>query len=56
MLSPCNKVCTIDEASGWCRGCGRTLAEIAAWASLGDAAQREIAARLPPRLARLRAD
>ncbi|MDO9487368.1 MAG: DUF1289 domain-containing protein [Sphingomonadaceae bacterium] len=56
MLSPCNKVCTIDEASGWCRGCGRTLAEIAAWGSLGDPAQRRIAERLPQRLARLRTD
>jgi len=54
MLSPCNKVCTIDDASGWCRGCGRTLDEIAAWGSLGDAAQRRIAERLPQRLARLR--
>lgn len=55
MLSPCNKICAIDETTGWCRGCGRTLDEIASWASIGDAEQRAIAERLPPRLARLRA-
>lgn len=56
MLSPCNKICTIDEPTGWCRGCARTLAEIAAWASITDAEQRLIAERLPQRLAQLRND
>ena len=27
--SPCQSVCVMDEASGWCRGCLRTLPEIA---------------------------
>jgi uncharacterized protein len=53
MESPCNKVCEIDDATGWCRGCGRTLGEIAAWASSDDATQRAIVERLPPRLAAL---
>ena len=56
MLSPCNKICAIDAPSGWCLGCGRTLTEIASWASIGDAEQRQIAERLPSRLARLRGD
>jgi len=50
MESPCNKVCTIDRATGWCRGCGRTLGEIAAWASATEAEQRAIADRLAARL------
>lgn len=37
VASPCNDVCQVDPASGWCRGCGRTLEEIAAWSALDDA-------------------
>jgi predicted Fe-S protein YdhL (DUF1289 family) len=29
--SPCILVCSIDEASGFCIGCGRTRNEIASW-------------------------
>jgi Predicted Fe-S protein len=29
--SPCTGVCTIDPVSALCRGCARTLDEIAAW-------------------------
>jgi predicted Fe-S protein YdhL (DUF1289 family) len=32
--TPCNSVCRIDPATGWCEGCLRTLDEIAAWRSL----------------------
>jgi predicted Fe-S protein YdhL (DUF1289 family) len=46
METPCIKVCTIDPASGSCVGCGRTLGEIAAWASLAPAERRRIMARL----------
>jgi predicted Fe-S protein YdhL (DUF1289 family) len=45
----------MDERTGWCRGCFRTLDEIAAWAQLDDDAKRavwrQLAARaqaLPP--------
>jgi predicted Fe-S protein YdhL (DUF1289 family) len=48
-LSPCNKVCVIDPASGFCRGCRRTLDEIAAWGSLTPEAHRGILAQLPER-------
>jgi uncharacterized protein len=40
--SPCISVCRMDEASGWCEGCLRTLDEIAAWAALDDAAKRAV--------------
>ena len=29
--SPCNRICVIDEPTGWCRGCWRTLDEISQW-------------------------
>jgi predicted Fe-S protein YdhL (DUF1289 family) len=32
----------MDEATGWCAGCLRTLDEIAAWSTLDAEAQREI--------------
>jgi predicted Fe-S protein YdhL (DUF1289 family) len=50
--SPCNKICTIDPTSGLCRGCGRTLSEIAEWATLTDMARARVMAELPQRLAR----
>ena len=34
VASPCNSVCRMDERTGWCEGCQRTLDEIAAWAAL----------------------
>ena len=35
--SPCINICRMDEASGWCEGCLRTLDEIACWSLLDDA-------------------
>jgi predicted Fe-S protein YdhL (DUF1289 family) len=35
--SPCVRVCALDERTGVCLGCGRTLAEIAAWSSMSEA-------------------
>lgn len=29
--SPCIGVCIIDPATGFCRGCARTIPEIAGW-------------------------
>ncbi len=34
--SPCTGVCTIDEASALCLGCGRTLDEILGWGALSE--------------------
>jgi predicted Fe-S protein YdhL (DUF1289 family) len=42
-------VCTIDDDTGWCRGCARSLSEIAAWASLPDDTKRAVWAQLPQR-------
>jgi len=42
-------VCRIDEVTGWCTGCRRTLTEIADWPMLGAAEKREVLARLAQR-------
>jgi predicted Fe-S protein YdhL (DUF1289 family) len=49
--SPCIRRCALDPASGLCRGCRRSLAEISAWPTLDDAAKRRILADLPKRAA-----
>ncbi len=49
--SPCTAVCVLDPASGFCRGCYRTIDEIAGWASLGAAEKRAILECLPARRA-----
>jgi uncharacterized protein len=51
--TPCTKVCTLDPASGLCRGCGRTGGEIERWTRLSGAERRRIMAALPQRLAAL---
>jgi uncharacterized protein len=48
--SPCNKVCAVDPRSGLCRGCGRTLDEIARWGSLPEAERRRIMGELAERM------
>lgn len=49
--SPCNDVCQLDGKSGWCLGCGRTGAEIAAWPRMSDAERDALMALLPARMA-----
>jgi hypothetical protein len=51
--SPCTAVCVLDSDSGYCRGCFRSMAEIAAWGSLEHAEKQRILDELPAR--RLRA-
>lgn len=48
-ISPCIAVCVLDPASGYCRGCFRTIAEISAWVSLDAEAKQRILAELPER-------
>jgi uncharacterized protein len=47
--SPCINVCRIDEATGWCAGCLRTLDEIAWWSSMEDSEKRAVARAQPTR-------
>ncbi len=44
--SPCISVCTMERRTGLCRGCLRTLEEIAAWSTLDDGDKRAIWARI----------
>jgi len=54
--TPCVLVCALDEESGLCLGCHRTIAEIAGWARLGEAERDRVMAELPARGARIRAE
>jgi len=49
--SPCTRVCIIDQITGLCAGCGRTLDEIARWSQMTDDERLRIMARLPDRRA-----
>jgi predicted Fe-S protein YdhL (DUF1289 family) len=40
--SPCISVCRIDEATGLCAGCLRTLDEIASWSTFDDDARHAV--------------
>jgi predicted Fe-S protein YdhL (DUF1289 family) len=53
LVSPCIGVCIIDPASGFCRGCARTIGEIAGWLDFSADERRRIAAALPERHRRL---
>lgn len=44
--SPCVRECVIDAASGWCRGCYRTLGEISCWTTYTPAQQRALLLQL----------
>jgi uncharacterized protein len=47
--SPCVSICELDEALGRCKGCYRTLQEIAGWGAQSDADKRAIWARIEAR-------
>jgi uncharacterized protein len=47
--SPCVSICVMDEGSGLCQGCWRTLDEIAVWSLLDDPEKRDVWAALRQR-------
>jgi len=53
VASPCVKVCEMDDAIGLCRGCLRTLDEIACWSGLPPEGRRAVIAATEARRARL---
>jgi len=53
METPCIDVCEIDQASGLCRGCARTIDEIANWAAMTSTERARIMAELAGRKARI---
>ena len=40
--SPCINVCRMDERTGLCVGCARTIDEIAAWSTMSDDEKRSV--------------
>jgi uncharacterized protein len=51
--SPCVDICRMNEATGLCEGCARTIGEIAGWSQLDAAGKRAVISRLPARRAAL---
>jgi len=49
IASPCNKVCVMNEATGLCRGCYRTLDEIARWGTMSEEERKEVNEKLARR-------
>jgi uncharacterized protein len=49
--TPCISVCEIDRPTGLCRGCGRSVPEIAGWSRMTSADRRRIMDELPARKA-----
>jgi len=48
--TPCEQICIVDQPSGLCRGCGRSLAEIERWTAYSDGERNVIMDELPRRL------
>lgn len=51
--TPCVQVCAVDDESGLCLGCFRSLAEIAGWVRLTDAQRDAVLQQLPARRGRI---
>jgi predicted Fe-S protein YdhL (DUF1289 family) len=49
IVSPCTAVCTVDPATGLCRGCKRTLDEIGRWIMMTDEERLAVLDALPGR-------
>jgi len=49
VASPCVNVCVMDDVSGLCRGCYRTLDEIARWSVMRESEKRRVIALLSER-------
>ncbi|MEN3930453.1 DUF1289 domain-containing protein [Microvirga sp. W0021] len=49
VISPCINICEIDKISNLCRGCHRSLREIASWRELSDTERQKIMSMLPNR-------
>jgi uncharacterized protein len=49
VASPCISICRMDEDSGWCEGCLRTLDEISVWSLLDDTEKHAVSVELSRR-------
>jgi len=48
--SPCVQICVVDPISDLCIGCGRSVAEIAAWPAMSEKERAAVVAGLEARL------
>jgi len=53
IVSPCTKVCVMDAENRYCRGCARTLGEIARWGEMSEAERTAVSAQLAARRSEL---
>ena len=51
--TPCINVCLLDEETGLCLGCGRSIGEIAGWAAMSEEERRAVMRELPARTGRI---
>lgn len=49
IITPCIGVCSIDDNTGYCKGCLRTLEEIANWIQYTDEERLEVVEKLKKR-------
>jgi len=49
IISPCINVCMLDQKSGLCMGCKRTVEEITHWTAYSDQERERIMRELPRR-------
>lgn len=49
--SPCVGVCTLNDATGFCQGCYRTIEEIREWWNMSDEARAKTMSELDQRMA-----
>ncbi len=53
ITSPCTGVCKLDDATGWCLGCGRSGDEIAGWRSFPEGLRAQVWDLVPGRLSQM---
>ena len=53
LQTPCIKICLLDDETGLCLGCGRSIDESAGWTAMTDAERRAVMRELPARKARM---
>jgi uncharacterized protein len=47
--SPCISICAVDETSGYCKGCYRTVDEVASWLYYNNAQKSDVLDKLRQR-------
>jgi predicted Fe-S protein YdhL (DUF1289 family) len=44
--TPCIAICSTSQGDEWCKGCGRSFAEVQHWLSMGPADKRAVWRRI----------